>query len=149
MEFKLDKILDIIKKYKFTIISLMTISLVIFIGIIYYFYINYKSSTQKESFSTDQAKIMMFHVDWCPHCKKALPDWNAFKNDSNNIKCNNKSLEIIDYDVTGDAPNNKELISKYGIKGYPTILLDNNGKITELELKPTKENLQSFIKNNC
>ena len=46
-------------------------------------------------------------------------------------------------------PTNKELINKYGIKGYPTILLDNNGKITELELKPTKENLQNFIKNNC
>ena len=127
----------------------MTISLVIFIGIIYYFYMNYKSSINKEAFSSDEAKLMMFHVDWCPHCKKALPDWNAFKNDSNNIKCNNKSLEIIDYDVTDDTPTNKELINKYGIKGYPTILLDNNGKITELELKPTKENLQNFIKNNC
>lgn len=149
MDLKLDKILDIIKKYKFTIITLMTISLVIFIAIIYYFYTNYKSSTQKEAFNSDEAKIMMFHVDWCPHCKKALPDWNAFKNDSNNIKCNNKPLEIIDYDVTDDTPTNKELINKYGIKGYPTILLDNNGKITELELKPTKENLQNFIKNNC
>lgn len=148
MDFKIEKILDIIKKYKFTIITLMIISFIIFIGLIYYFYMNYKSSTNKEAF-TEEAKIMMFHVDWCPHCKKALPDWNSFKNDSNNIKCNNKPLKIIDYDVTDDTPNNKELLNKYGIKGYPTILLDNNGKITELELKPTKENLQNFIKKNC
>ena len=126
----------------------MILSFVIFIGLIYYFYMNYKSSTKKEPF-TEEAKLMMFHVDWCPHCKKALPDWNSFKNSSTNIKCNNKPLKIIDYDVTDDTPDNKELLNKYSIKGYPTILLDNNGKITELEVKPTKENLQDFIKKNC
>ncbi len=148
MEFKLDRIFDIIKKYKLTIITLIIVSFLIFIALVYYFYINYKSSTKKEGFS-EQAKLMMFHVDWCPHCKKALPDWNLFKNNSNNIKCNNKPLQIIDYDVTDDTPNNKELLNKYSIKGYPTIILENNGKTTELELKPTKQNLEDFIKNNC
>jgi thiol-disulfide isomerase/thioredoxin len=28
--------------------------------------------------------VYFFHVDWCPHCVKAVPDWNAFVEIYNN-----------------------------------------------------------------
>lgn len=145
-----NKLLDIIKKYKWYIITLMFISMIIFISLIVYFYKIYVSKNEtKESYTNSEAKLIMFHVDWCPHCKRAIPDWNSFKNNSNNLTCNNKPLKIIDYDVTDDTPENKSLLKKYKVKGYPTIILDNNGDIKELEVKPTKENLETFIRENC
>ena len=55
-------------------------------------------------------------------------------------------MKIIDYDVTEDTPENKKLLKKYNVKGYPTIILDKNGEVKELEVKPTKDNLEIYKK---
>ena len=145
-----NKLLDIIKKYKWYIITLMFISMMIFISLIVYFYKIYVSKNEiKENYTNNEAKLIMFHVDWCPHCKRAIPDWNSFKSEFNNLTCNNTPLKIIDYDVTEATPENKKLLKKYNVKGYPTIILDKNGQVKELEVKPTKDNLEAFIKENC
>jgi thiol-disulfide isomerase/thioredoxin len=32
--------------------------------------------------------IYFFHVDWCPHCIKAIPEWDAFAEIYNNKEVN-------------------------------------------------------------
>ena len=29
--------------------------------------------------STKEAELILFYVDWCPHCKTAKPEWNNLK----------------------------------------------------------------------
>ena len=58
-------------------------------------------------------KVLMFHVDWCPHCKKALPEWNLFKSEYNNKTIDSKKISIVDHDLTNSSdPNNKKLIEE-------------------------------------
>jgi thiol-disulfide isomerase/thioredoxin len=94
-------------------------------------------------------KVLMFHVDWCPHCKKALPEWNLFKSEYNNKTIDSKKISVVDYDLTNSSdPNNKKLIEKYNIEGYPTVIFDKGGEFVELEVKVTKDNLVDFVKSN-
>ena len=30
---------------------------------------------------TSEAKLMFFSADWCPHCKKAKPEWDKFSSE--------------------------------------------------------------------
>jgi thiol-disulfide isomerase/thioredoxin len=30
-----------------------------------------------------EAQVMFFFADWCPHCKKAKPEWEQFKEEYN------------------------------------------------------------------
>ena len=144
-------ILDFIQKYYIFIIILMSLGFIVFIYVGYKIYkylkINYK---KVETFTRNdsKSKLMMFHVDWCPHCKKAIPDWNSFKSDYDGLKINNSNLNVIDYDVTDDTPENKLLIQKYNIKGYPSIILESKNNLLEMEAKPTKTNLEEFVVTN-
>ena len=38
----------------------------------------------KKSDDIKKAQILFFTAKWCPHCKKAEPEWNIFKNKLNN-----------------------------------------------------------------
>lgn len=46
--------------------------------------------------------IYFFHVDWCPHCVKAKPEWDAFKSEYNNKVINGYILKCYDIDCTND-----------------------------------------------
>lgn len=144
-------ILDFIQKYYIFIIILISLGFIVFIYVAYKVYKYLKMNYKKvETFKTNDStsKLMMFHVDWCPHCKKAIPDWNAFKSDFDGLKINNSNLNVIDYDVTDDTPENKLLIQKYNIKGYPSIILESKNNLLEMEVKPTKTNLEEFVVTN-
>tara|TARA_Y100000992_G_scaffold302368_1_gene276268 strand:- start:6440 stop:6925 length:486 start_codon:yes stop_codon:yes gene_type:complete len=145
-------ILDLIQKYYVFIIIFCVIGFIIFIVVLYnvykYLKMNYKKVENFTSNDDNSAKLIMFHVDWCPHCKKAIPDWNAFKNEYNDLKINNYKLKVTDFDVTEDTPENKKLVQKYNVKGYPTIILEKNNNIIECELKPNKTNLEDFVNEN-
>jgi len=62
-------------------------------------------------------KITLFHASWCGHCKNFLPEWEKLQELSKSLQ-----IETVDYEVT----NNKEIMQKAGIKGYPTIRITNN-----------------------
>lgn len=52
--------------------------------------------------------IYFFYVDWCPHCVKAKPEWNAFKDQYSNKVVNGYVLKCYDIDCTND--NGDEII---------------------------------------
>lgn len=52
--------------------------------------------------------IYFFYVDWCPHCVKAKPEWNAFKDQYDNKVVNGYVLKCYSIDCTKD--NGDEVI---------------------------------------
>ena len=110
--------------------------------------------------------VYFFHVDWCPHCVKAIPEWNAFVEIYNGKEINGHLVQCYDIDCTddnGDAtvqfdpkdgtPTRMEptpikiaqLVKKYKVDSYPTIKLTKDDVVVDFDAKVTKENLIQFV----
>jgi thiol-disulfide isomerase/thioredoxin len=137
-----------------------TLILFVIITVCYYIYKNVYLPNKKDKVFKDVANanpsgrtitIFMFHVDWCPHCKKATPEWQMFSDQYNNTSLNGYQIECRDVDCTkSDDPTVKNLINKYSIKQYPTVIAvvpSENGKETRVdyEAKVKKNYLEKFI----
>ena len=142
---------NFVKNNYILIIVMMILGFIIGTYVLYRVYkLIFKKSKVVEKYGNAlETKVLMFHVDWCPHCKKATPEWNLFKSEYNNKSINSRKLTVIDYDLTNSSdPNNKKLIEKYNIEGYPTVILDTGDDYKELDVKVTKDNLVNFVKSN-
>ena len=80
-----------------------------------------KGSVEFEAFEnfddgSNKPSLVLFHANWCGHCKKMKPEWDKFKSE-------NKS-NVLAIDVESE---NKEVMNKHGINGFPTIKFFPNG----------------------
>jgi protein disulfide-isomerase-like protein len=89
--------------------------------------------------------LVLFHADWCGHCKKFMPQWDAMSKEINDSESGVKLVKV----ECGDASNNEkhaEIMKKYSIKGYPTILsFDEAGNHSEYEGDRSKEGITQFL----
>ena len=99
------------------------------------------ASTNEKTVQESTHKLLFFYADWCHHCKQFKPVWKESESELENLNVEHQQLN-------GD--NNKELVQKYKITGYPTVLLINNlnNENVEFEGPRTKEGLISFVKKN-
>ena len=155
-------ILDILsskyKQYYFIITTGFVFVLFLLISI--YLYNKFiKTNNTKENKFKDVANtgnnnreinLIMCHVDWCPHCKKALPEWKAFCDQYNNtemngytITCNSEGTNCTD----DSDPKIKTIISDFNIVSYPTVILMKDKKRYDFDAKITSQNLAQFIKS--
>jgi thiol-disulfide isomerase/thioredoxin len=109
--------------------------LVLFILVSKFVYETYfvKYNKNKELANVANAKntkqicaVYFFYVDWCPHCVKAKPEWNNFKDQYNNKVINGYVLKCYDIDCTKD-------------NGDEVIQFDNTGEIESKKLDGTLE----------
>ena len=94
--------------------------------------------------------IYFFHVDWCPHCKTAQPEWQAFSDNFNNRDINGYVIRCIDQDCTEKPQGTKDpeiekLINDFDIKGYPTVKMVKNSKTIDFDANVSQKNLEQFI----
>jgi len=100
---------------------------------------------ENDSNNHSQAELMMFSVDWCPHCKKAKPIWEELKQEYENKSVNGYTIIFTDIDCTNESPEIEQKIIKYKIEAYPTIKLLKNGQVIEYDAKPSKATLEEFL----
>lgn len=67
--------------------------------------------------------MITFYAPWCGHCKRLLPRWNAA---ATKLKGKVNIAKI-------DATANKKMSNRYGITGFPTIIVYSSGKKQEKE----------------
>ena len=120
----------------------------------YYTYKQYADKTtfhaNRENIPKDQnsnktATLMLFYVDWCPHCKTAKPEWDTLKSEYEGKTINGYNLSFIEYNCTNESAETAELMDKYSIEGYPTIKLVKDNQIIEYDAKPTKSTMEQFL----
>ena len=136
--------------------------IVVFLAVAFYAYKKYASpaiskSKYKDVANAEQrglnADVYFFHVDWCPHCKKAAPEWTSFQNEYNGKMINGYTIITHDVDCTEDRmdssdQNIADMITRFNIQGYPTIkLTTDDGKTVDFESKITKSSLETFVNN--
>ena len=106
--------------------------------IIFYFFYKYVlTNLNVENFENDgKKKVVYFYMNGCPHCDSFSPIWDDFKQTS---PLPTHKIE------SADAG---EMLKKYNISGFPTILLldKNNNKLKELEGDRTLAGLNALIK---
>ena len=88
-----------------------------------------------------EAEIFFFHTEWCPHCKKAAPIWEQFKEQNEGKIINNYKLIFRDI----DADKDEATANLFDVQAFPTIKLKKNQEITEYDAKPQVATLNKFI----
>ena len=95
--------------------------------------------------NTNQGELILFYVDWCPHCKTAKPEWEKVKSQYNGKIINGYTVTFTEINCTTETPEIEKLIAKFSIEGYPTIKLLKDGQVIEYDAKPTKDTLTQFL----
>lgn len=97
----------------------------------------------EEASVDNYATLYMFYASWCPHSKKAMPEWKRFKRRMQaDVKRHNAlSFEEVDGDDEGSASVRKS----FGIEAFPLVRMEANGKVYVFEGKITESNLVSFV----
>lgn len=92
----------------------------------------------------DTADLYFFYTTWCPHCKKAMPVWEKFKEKVGPTGVNGVKINFIEVDCDKD-PDTAE---RFNVEGYPTIKLSHNKKVVEYDAKPDIETLNQFLETS-
>jgi thiol-disulfide isomerase/thioredoxin len=135
--------------------------ILLFLGIsVYYYYkvVAPKSSTSYYANSENRpndgagigsknAELLLFSVDWCPHCKTAKPEWDSLKKDYQGKTINGYVVIFTEVNCTNENPEVEKLMNTYKVEGYPTIKLLKDGQVIEYDAKPTKATLEQFLKS--
>lgn len=149
----LNKLKDFTSKLKLKNVLMIFLAIVLII-VIYYIYTNYFSKgfgsgrniENMENQSGDKnAELMLFHVDWCPHCKTAKPEWDQVKAQYDNKKINGYTVMFSEINCTDETSEKLKMIETYKIEGYPTIKLVKDNQVIDFDAKPTKDTLTKFL----
>jgi thiol-disulfide isomerase/thioredoxin len=139
--------------------TIMIIAFIVIFSVIslyYYFYYVYpkvKPSYQPNKELMDGnnethsnvAELLLFYVDWCPHCKTAKPIWNELKTQYENKTINGYKIIFTEINCTTETAEIEQMVNKYNIEGYPTIKLLKDGQVIEYDAKPSKATLEQFL----
>lgn len=91
--------------------------------------------------SQDQMKVVLFFAPWCPHCKNLMAGddsiWEKLKRKHGHRR--NLQLDQVNCDEQPD------LATKFGIKGFPTILKFKKDGVAEFSGDRTLEALEGFV----
>lgn len=108
---------------------------------------NHRHQRNREGFNNnnslteeDKCVLVLFHADWCGHCKNFMPIWNK-------AKTSLQSSDVVLKDF--EAETNKEVMKENEVSSFPTLkFFKKNGEIVEYEGDRTLEALEEFIEKN-
>lgn len=147
----LNKVKDITSKMNIKTV-IVFVAILFLIIVIYYIYTKYfgkasgRTIENMENQSGDKtAELMLFHVDWCPHCKTAKPEWDQVKSQYQNKAINGYNVMFTEINCTDETPEKVKMIETYKIEGYPTIKLVKDNQVIDFDAKPTKDTLTQFL----
>lgn len=96
---------------------------------------------QSPGLSPEMAKqpcLVMFHAEWCGHCKHLAPEWEKVKQ------------AVGDKHLIVDIESKNPLMKNFTLKGFPTIRyfpegLGNSNKFDEYQGDRTAETILQFL----
>ena len=149
-------ITDILRKYirPYYYYIIFTVVFIIFLVVGIYWYKRQKSQTQNrfkdvanQNRRNQQSNIYFFFADWCPHCKRAKPEWDAFKSQYNGTQVNGYQINCVEVDCSSDSPSSevKASMNKFNVTSFPTVKLVKDDTTIDFESKITRTSLASFV----
>jgi thiol-disulfide isomerase/thioredoxin len=90
-------------------------------------------------------EILFFYADWCPHCKTAKPEWNAFKSMYNGKRVNGYNIVCVDVNCTEETSAITKTMNEHEIDSFPTIKMSKDDESIDYEARITTHNLEKFV----
>lgn len=129
---------------------LCLIGFLLILILFYKFYLKEGFETSPEDLEDKIAgkkSLVLFYADWCGHCKKFIPEWDklseSWENDNNNIK-----LFKVECGKPNENKEHLEIMEKYNIKGYPSIMIFENGSASEYTGNRDIVSIKKFLEQN-
>ncbi|CAH0488443.1 unnamed protein product [Peronospora farinosa] len=97
---------------------------------------DFEAKTQAGSGATTGDWLVEFYAPWCGHCKKLAPIYEQVADELKG------QVNVAKVDVTDNA----ELGKRFGIRGFPTVLLFSHGKSYKFGGKRTLEEFLVFAR---
>lgn len=146
---KIQKKITFLSKPKNVPKVLFLVGLLLILYLIYHFLLSKEGfESTPETLEDDiapQKSMVLFHADWCGHCKKFMPTWDELSSKWNESQNEMKFIKV-ECGKSAENPEHAEIMKKYNIKGYPTILVFENGKSTEYNQGRDKSSIETFLK---
>jgi len=92
----------------------------------------------KTDADSEEIELMLFSVDWCPHCLSTRKVWDSFK-----TTYKPDGFIIVYTEIDCDKYANTA--DSYGITEYPTIILVKNDKKYIYDAEISNDTLELFI----
>jgi thiol-disulfide isomerase/thioredoxin len=119
------------------------IILLFFIGMTYFIYQRFIKVDPKQFVPNDEYvpkdktyECFLFYTTWCPHCKKTLADFNAYKTSSPH---DHILFTLVDCDKNPDQAD------YYQVDSYPTIIMVADGKNYIFDSNFSKDSMDKFV----
>ena len=143
------------KKIKFLTKSSNINKVLLLVGVLIILFMLHKFYLSKEGFESTpesleddasaQKSLVLFHADWCGHCKNLMPTWDKLSKTVNEGQSGVKMIKV-ECGKPQENPQQEMLMKKYKIEGYPTIKFFENGQVKEYEGPRTEEGIMQFLK---
>lgn len=104
--------------------------------------------TQKPNPGSNDVIIVLFYVDWCPHCVSSKPEWAKVVNKHNNTTVNGKNVKVQACNCEGSEAE-QETANDNSIQGYPTIKAIKNNETVEYNGARNADAIEAFIEQQC
>ncbi len=140
-----------VSKNQLYLLSIIVIAIIFIILSVYYYNISFKTLIDKNYVANSgfvkkgngDVMLYYFYTNWCPYCKKALPEWLSFKEYVNNTTKYDASYNILFLEI--DCEEDARTASRFNIESYPSILMFYNGETYIYDAKPDQGNLVQFL----
>ncbi|KAH0472856.1 MAG: uncharacterized protein KVP18_001906 [Porospora cf. gigantea A] len=94
---------------------------------------DFEHLTQAATGSTTGPWFVMFYAPWCGHCRMMSTEWEKLASMAENFSV-----------ARVDATANMDLARRFEIRGFPTVMFINKGKLYKYAGRRTAEAMMSF-----
>lgn len=105
-------------------------------------YIVFEPYFVKEKYANPgEATLYFFYTDWCGYSQKAQPEWKKVMEEADGKKFGNTRLTC----VAVNCETSEQKCNEYDIKGYPTVKLETEKELLDLNASMVKEKVIAFV----
>ena len=119
-----------------------TFIIVLLVGVMILMYIRYLYPDGTDGFQSAPT-FTLYYADWCPHCKSIKPVFEQWsKKGSVIVGGKTVFVEMVEADKNADKLKGKP------VKGYPTFLLEKDGKFKEFDGDRSASGWEKWLSQN-
>jgi hypothetical protein len=85
----------------------------------------FESCKSKTDIVSPKVKVFNFNTSWCGWSVRFQPEWKKFENE---IKAKGDLSHVEAHDIKCDNPENDFLCKEYEVAGFPTVIIETDGK---------------------